>query len=76
MENIRSHGHFPSGCKIVGDVLVSNEDGIEIRKIYIEGIKEREDLHPLGEVAYQQVGDAFETVLTVTQGLPPEIYLG
>lgn len=70
MENVR----FPPGCEVVGVVHVSSEDGIDVDRCYVREV--HPELHFYGPLKYQEVSSGIETVVTITQGLPPEVFLG
>jgi hypothetical protein len=79
--NVDSQVHFPPDCKIVGAVNVPvSDDGIKITKYYVVGV--HKELRCYGSVTLlrKSTGDdgapRFETEVTVTQGLPSEMFYG
>lgn len=69
---------FPSGCDVVGqESIYSDPNGVEVRKYYVDGV--HNELHFLGPIRFQHKPsdeEKWETVVTITSGLPPEVFLG
>ncbi len=75
MEDMLSRINFPTDCKVVGNVLVSKNGEIEVRRVYVEGV--HKELHFLGPIICEQrKGGGFQTEVTITTGLPSEVFLG
>jgi len=67
--------NFPSGCHVIGNVLIFKNDEIETRTLYFEDV--HEELHFFGPTTVEpRPGGGLQTKLTLTIGQPPEVFLG